>query len=121
MIEETIVALLADLAPVYPAYLPERADRPAIVYRRISTIRSLDHDGPVDIVEARFQITAHTTTHPDALDLIREIRNRIHGRRGPFTTDGILLVSVDNELDLGWTPDADGWEITLDAIVRYKE
>ena len=121
MIEEAFVTLLADLAPVYPAYLPERADRPAIVYRRISTNRNLDHDGPVDLVAARFQFSAHAQTHPEALALARSIRERIHGRRGGVTIDGIVLVSVENELDLGFTPDAEGWEYTLDAIIRYKE
>jgi hypothetical protein len=121
MIEESLVTLLADLAAVYPAYLPERADRPAIVYRRISTNRDLNHDGPTGLVEARFQIAAHAEKHPEALDLARSIRARIHGRRGGVTTDGIVLVSVENELDLGWTPDAEGWEYTLDAIVKYKE
>jgi hypothetical protein len=121
MIEEAIVALLADLAPVYPAYLPERVDRPAIVYRRISTNRVLNHDGPVDLIEARIQITAHADTHPEALALARSIRSRIHGRTGGVGTDGIAIIAVDNELDLGWTPDAEGWEITLDAMVKAKE
>jgi len=121
MIEESFVTLLADLAPVYPAYLPERVDRPAIVYRRVSTDRALDHDGPREIVEARFQFAAHATTHPEALALARSIRERIHGREGGVTTDGILLVSVENEFDLGYTPDAEGWEFTLDALVKYKE
>jgi hypothetical protein len=121
MIEENFVTLLADLADIYPAYLPERADRPAIVYRRISTTRNLNHDGPDGLVEARFQFAAHAATHPEALDLARAIRARIHGRRGGITTEGIALIAVDNELDLGFTPDAEGWEYTLDAIVRYKE
>ena len=121
MIEESFVSLLADLAPIFPAYLPERAGRPAIVYRRISTIRNLTHDGPDGLVEARFQFTAHADTHPAALDLARSIRSRIHGRTGPIAADDIALVIVENELDLGYTPDAEGWEITLDAIVRYKE
>ena len=121
MIEESFVILLADLAPVYPAYLPERADRPAIVYRRISTNRELTHDGPNGLAEARFQLSAHAGTHPEALDLARAIRDRIHGRRGGVTTDGIILVAVENELDLGFEPDAEGWEYTLDAIVHYKE
>lgn len=121
MLEEAIVATLADLAPVYPAYLPERVDRPAIVYRRISSIRSLNHDGPIDIVEARIQITAHTDTHPDALVLARTIRKRLHGKSGGMAGADILLLEVDNEIDLGWTPDAEGWEITLDVLAKYKE
>lgn len=121
MIEEAFVTLLADLADVYPAYLPELASRPAIVYRRISTNATLDHDGPVDIVESRFQFTAHAETHPEALDLARQVRARIHGREGGVTMDGILLVRVDNEIDLGYDPDSEGWEFTLDALVKYKE
>ena len=121
MIEEEFVTLLADLAPIYPAYLPERAARPAIVYRRISTTSDLNHDGPIDLIEARFQFSAHAETHPAALDLARSIRSRIHGRRGGVTSGGIVLVKVENELDLGFTPDAEGWEYTLDALVKYKE
>lgn len=121
MIEEEFVTLLSDLASVYPAYLPERAGRPAIVYRRISTNSSLHHDGPVDIVEARFQFSAHAETHPEALALARRIRSVLHGRNGGVTTGGILLVRIDNEIDLGWDIDAESWEFTLDAFVHYKE
>ncbi len=117
MIEESFVTLLADLAPVYPAYLPQRADRPAIVYRRISANRILDHDGPTGDVAARFQFSAHAQTHPEALALHRATVARLNGYQG-----GVFdLVTIENELTLGFTPDADGWEFTLDALVKYKE
>lgn len=121
MVEEAFVALLADLAAVYPAYLPERADRPAIVYRRVSTNRLTNHDGPTGDVEARFQFAAHAQTHPEALTLARLIVGRLNGRLGSVGADGIELINLENEFDLGFTPDAEGWEYTLDAIVKYKE
>jgi hypothetical protein len=121
MIEEAIVELLADLAAVYPAYLPERTPRPAIVYRRISTTSVLTHDGPSDLLEARFQISAHAETHPEALTIARTIRARLNGTSPSTVLATVDLVTIENELDLGFTPDALGWEITLDAIFRYKE
>ena len=117
MIEEAFVTLLADLAPVYPAYLPERADRPAIVYRRVSTNRTTDHAGPTGDVEARFQLASHAETHPETLALHRAIIARVNGYQG----GAFELVTIENELDLGFTPDAEGWEHTLDTIVKYKE
>ena len=124
MIEQAVVAALADLADVYPAYLPERAGRPAITYRRISTVRNSNHDGPGGLATARVQITAHTDTHPEALTLADTIRARLHGHTGPLAptaTDSTRFVTVDNELDLGYDDDSEGWNITLDAIIRFKE
>lgn len=121
MVEEAFVTLLADLAAVYPVYLPERADRPAIVYRRVSTNRLRDHDGPTGDVEARFQFAAHADTHPGALTLARAVIARLNGRDGNISINPIELVNIENELDLGYTPDAEGWEFTLDALVKYKE
>lgn len=117
MVEESIVTLLADLADVYPAYLPQEADRPAIVYRRISTNRKVDHDGPTGDVEARFQLASHAETHPATLVLHRAIVARMNGLNG----GAFELVTIENELDLGYTPDAVGWEFTLDALIKYKE
>ena len=124
MIEQAVVAALADLADVYPAYLPERAGRPAITYRRISTVRDSNHDGPSGLATARVQITAHTDTHPEALSLANTIRERFHGHRGPLApnaTDSTHFVTVDNEIDLGYDDDSEGWNITLDTLIRFKE
>lgn len=121
MIEEAFVAYLGDLAPIYPVYLPDRAGRPAIVYRRVSTTRDLTQSGRTGtMVRVRMQFSVHNDTHPEALALARTIIGRIDGH-GADIDPAIELVTVDNELDLGFTPDADGWEYTLDAIVVYKE
>ncbi len=122
MLEETLVAFLADLAPVYPTYLPERAAKPAITLKRISTVRVENQDGDSGLVTVRFQFTTHAATHPEALELHRLIARRFidhNGALGAF--DQTNNITVENELDLGFTPDAETWQYTLDAILTAKE
>ncbi len=122
MLEETLVAFLADLAPVYPTYLPERATKPALTLKRISTVRAESHDGDSGLVTVRFQLTTHTDTHPEALELGRLVSRRFLDQAGPLGAfDQTRNITVDNELDLGFTPDAETWNYTLDAILTAKE
>lgn len=122
MLEETLVAFLADLAPVYPTYLPERATKPAITLRRVSTVRQENHDGDSGLVTVRFQLMTHTATHPEALELGRLISRRLLNQNGPLGAfDQTNNVTVENELDLGFEAEAETWTYTLDAILNAKE
>lgn len=122
MLEETIVAFLADLAPVYPHYLPERATKPALTLRRISTTRTENHDGDSGLITVRMQLTTHTETHPEALELARLVSRRFIDANGPLGAfDQTNNVTVENELDLGHVPEAETWQYTLDIIVNAKE
>lgn len=122
MIEETLVAFLADLAPVYPGFLPERAGHPALTLRLISSTRIENHDGDSGLVTARYQVTGHASTHPEALALVRAVRGRFVAANGPLGSyDLTNNVTVENETDLGFTSDSESWNYSLDVIVNFKE
>ncbi|KPJ83963.1 MAG: hypothetical protein AMS19_02665 [Gemmatimonas sp. SG8_23] len=121
MIEQGIHDILADLADTYPVHLPEGFPRPCITYRRISSVRRMSHDGPVGLVSSRFQITIHASDHLEAVRLADRVRVRLDGRVDLPTAIKVSLVEIVNELDLGFSTEADSWQIATDAIVHHGE
>ena len=52
----------------------------------------------------------------------RSIRRRFLAANGPLGSfDLTQNVTVDNEVDLGYTPEAESWEYTLDVILNTRE
>lgn len=121
MIEQGIHDVLSDLADTYPVHLPEGFSRPCITYRRISSVRRMTHDGPVGLVSSRFQITTHAENHLEAVRLADRIRVRLDGRTDLQTVVQVALVEIVNELDLGFSTEAESWQIATDAIIHHGE
>lgn len=120
MIDVRLLEALTEIATTHPVNVPPKVGRPCFTYRRISAVRELDHSGPVGLVTARYQITAHAPQHSEAMEIADAARQLLDGATtglGPL----IRLVEIENEQDLGYQLEAESWQIALDAIVHYEE
>jgi hypothetical protein len=119
MIDTSLLNALSTIASTYPSHIPPQNPDECMTYRRISTTGQMLHDGPCGLLTARFQITVHSTIHSRALELAEEVRTLLDGS---FTgIDQLIdLVEIDNVYDLGFQPDAERWQIAVDAIVHYR-
>lgn len=121
MIETGLHAKLATLATTYPSFLPQERSLPALVYSRVSTVRTQTHDGPTGLVDARIQITVHTSTYSAALTLARQVAAALNGYSGLLGTVAVGNVEIVNEVDLGYRLETTSHQIAVDAIVHYQE
>lgn len=123
MIDEGLVALLDPVATVYPTYLPEGYERPAITYRLVTELRHYNHGGASGLVESRYQLTVHHDTHQAASDLSKDLRQRLSGYKGPMGGGGAraALITIENVFDLGYNAEAEAWQVATDVMVFYLE
>lgn len=121
MIEQGIHDVLSDIADVFPVNMPEGYARPCLTYRRISSVRRMSHDGPVGLVSSRYQITTHADDYLEAVRLADRVRVRLDGRTDLPTVVYVSLIEIVNELDLGFSTEAESWQIATDAIIHHGE
>lgn len=119
MIDTSLLHALTAIASTYPSHIPPENPDECMTYRRISTTGQMLHDGPSGLLQARFQITVHSAIHSRALELAEAVRALLDGS---FTgiNPQIDLVEIDNVYDLGFQPDAERWQIAIDAVVHYR-
>ena len=88
---------------VYPAYLPESANLPAVVYQRISGPRVQNMDGS-GTAHPRIQITSWGATYKKAKELSAAVRVALDGFKGTIASnsDSLVIQSclLQNELDM---------------------
>ena len=133
-IESGLVAhLLADSAvaaiigeKVHPGVIPQGGTPPAIVYTRVSSIRTLDMDGPGTLVEVRLRIDCWHTSYAGVKSLADAVRSALNGVgiTSPRTlgAEPVQLVYLDNDGD---QPSFDGDQrdhrVSQDWIVIHLE
>lgn len=133
MIEEAIYKLLSEDEDIddivdgriFDTHLEQNPVFPAISFTRISTPRQLSHSGPVQSVEARFQIDCWAHTPPEARALADAVRALLHGYRGTVdlpgpTTQLIEMAKVDNQVQFS-DPGEREFRQTQDVLVRFRE
>lgn len=123
MILDTVLpAFLSDIAPTFPDHLPAGLglDR-VVVYRQVSNVDTMTHDGPAGLARVRYQFTAHGNTHAEALELADGLAARFRYHRGAIGAAAVDLGRVENLYDLGYSETADAWQYALDVIFTVKE
>jgi len=81
---------------VYPNIVPQNKAMPAITYQQISGLRNYTMDGPVGLVEARFQINCWSTTYVQSRVLARLVRKALDN----YSTTPIEITYLENEGDM---------------------
>ena len=120
MIETGLSSLLGSLADVYPDHRPQETSLPCIVYRRVSTTSDHTHDGPSNLKAVMMQFTAITSTHAAALTLAESIGSLLEVYSGVVGTSSVSFVQITNIVDLGHVPEADSWQVAVDAIFNEE-
>lgn len=113
----SIAALVGDR--VYPRRLPQTADFPVIVYRRISTAGDLAHTGPSGILTPRIQLDVWAED-PDTADAVAEVlRRELDGYRGQMGDVPVGMVRIVNDVDDD-QPNTGLFRRVLDAEIQHE-
>jgi len=96
---------------------------PYLVLSKISSPRTMTHDGPDGLTDARFQITAFASLPMVAKQLIVAVQSALHGYQGTMGGDGGVYVfscAYDDETDLD--PGEKGlFGVASDYIISVRE
>jgi len=121
--DATVEALVG--TAIYPGFVPQHASMPAIVYQRISAVRTLTFGGPLGYVDARYQVTAWDDSFGDCLTLADAIRLRLDGYRGTVGSIVIHGLSLENQSDVAEEPAESQqrlrWGCRMDFMLTYAE
>lgn len=84
---------------IYPNERPQNDSSPSITYRRISSDRSLNLGGADDMLPARIQFDAWSSTYKSVDDIIRALVNDLNGFYGTIGSTVVRGAKAVNEVD----------------------
>ena len=130
MIEEALLNILKNDAAisaiasdrVYPVYVPQGEREPCVTFSLVGGDEGYSCDGPIGLVDARFQISCFAATHAVAADLGRAVKKKMNGYCD--STEGIQCCRASEPVDVPYFGDAE--EQTrfgkfVEVIISYNE
>lgn len=121
MIETGLDDLLGGFATVYPINRPLKGDLPCIVWKRISTVGSQNHDGPTGLASLRFQFTIHADSEFAALAVAKQVAKLLDGYKAPIADTNVGNTQIANQVDLGFFESTKSHQVAVDAIFHTEE
>lgn len=109
-----VVALLAQR--IYQNRAPEQTEKPYAVFDRISTVRSLTHNGTSDLHTVRMQIDVYGTGADQARAAADAVTDALHPQKWVDGDTTVQLCVLDND-QTSYFPDAQLHRVALDFIV----
>ena len=85
---------------VYPGIVPPGADMPAVTYSQISGDREHVGDGPVGLVDSKFQFNCWAKNYGESRTLADAVRQALDGFTGVQNTVLIQTVMLELEVDI---------------------
>lgn len=134
-IEEAIYFILTNNADIYgtvggriyPLYMPDSVELPAITYQRISTVRELTHDQEAGgLASAIFQFTVWDSDYATIREISEMIRNCLNGYKGTVTIDSgdsdidIQASLINGEVD-NYDPEVNLYWTSIDYLIKSEE
>jgi hypothetical protein len=119
MLEELLTTKLKTVTPqAFPLKAPEKVTGAHLIYQRTGTARETHLDGPGGIAVVNFRVDCYQTSYSKTNALADALRASCDGWR----EGDVLYCSVDNDIDFGAEPDADGYyRRSLELRVTYRE
>ena len=114
-------------ARVYPITFPQTATRPLVIYQRTSNVPQYSHDGPANVTESRFQISAFSKTYDQAHQVAAEIRGAFADWEAEqANVSGIVIGAafLENEIDLFNPQDVEfqsDYHVLCDYVFQHEE
>ena len=134
-IEEAIYFILANDSElddavggrIYPLYMPDIVEMPAITYQRISTVRELTHDQEAGgLASAIFQFTVWDDDYATIRGISEIIRSCLNGHKGTITIDSgdsgidIQASLINGEVD-NYDPEVNLYWTSIDYLIKSEE
>ncbi|MBE3101476.1 MAG: DUF3168 domain-containing protein [Firmicutes bacterium] len=85
---------------IYPGYIPQGTNLPAVTYNQIAGIRSYTHSGPAGLVDGHWQITVWAESYAVMDALTGHIRDAFNGYFGVVNDRHISIIFIENETDV---------------------
>ena len=110
---------------LFPLYLPQGERRATIVYQQVGGSDGVTTDGPLGLVDARFQFTCWSSTHAGCVALANELLNILKGYSGIVENITIQKTQVVGRGDIPALSDQ-AEELTrygkyIDVVISYNE
>lgn len=114
-----LVAVVA--SRIYPQWLDQETDYPALSFFRVDTPRLVALDGPVKLATPRFQFDIFTLKYADLAAGAKALRDSLDGFSG--TADGFLIsyAKLTDERDEPFEPETKTYRRILDFEIWHYE
>lgn len=124
-IETSIAAFLATNVTlagghIHALRLPQDPTFPALVYQRISTVRTYSHQGDSNLPECRFQITCWGSTYASVRQLVAQLNSVLGGFSGTMGDVYIGHALLAGDLDIHEVPTM-LFQAPIDFMIAFKE
>lgn len=109
---------------IYPLRALQTAQRPLVIYQRISATREHSHDGPSGLARPRFQFRCVANSFSQARGLADAVRGALDGYQGTVGGVRIDAIVFQNELDTddaAMDEDATTASVLMDFYVWHGE
>jgi hypothetical protein len=114
---------------IYPHLAPQAAERPFVIYSRVSSRHERNLRFEAGMVGIHFQVSAFADTYDGVLALREALRRALDGYRGPVVVNGDMIwfhhIFIDSESDAFVEPlsasDAGIFSGTIDLNVMCAE
>lgn len=95
--DEALLTLVGDR--FYPVPLPQRVELPAVRVRRITTTPdAMAHDGPLGVLDVRFELAAYAASRIEAREVAAALRSALGGWSD--LTQGVHICRVVRDQDV---------------------
>lgn len=120
MTGKAIYGLLSSLASgkVYPGIAPEETQPNFIVFRKVSTVPTDDHDGQPNDVE-RWQIDIVSKTYAGMITLADSVKSALNNQTGTLSGVNVVSLRFADEQDF-WDGNPDFFRRSQDYLIMVK-
>lgn len=95
---------------IYPNFIPQDADLPALIYQQISGYRHHTNAGALGLAVPRVQINCWAVTYAAADDLADKVRIKLDGYSGTVSSTKVFSILLSDEVDA---------PVITGAVTRY--
>ena len=99
---------------------PQEVAKPYIVVSKIDAPGRHTQDGPLDVIDARFQISIFATTYTEAHEIAAAVKAVLDGYQGSMSDVYVFSCLYDDEQDL-YEEQMKLFYVPQDYIVSYRE
>ena len=113
--DTTLAALIG--TRIYPITLPQEPTLPALTFRRVSSVRKVDHGGKVGYTLARYQFDCYGATYLQASEVYR----RLDGALLILSSVNPRYAAFPETAQDDHNPELDQWTIQADYMIECEE
>lgn len=112
-----LAALISDR--IYPTFLPQGCQLPAVTYQVISSVPEYSHDGE-GLIETRIQVSCWANTAITSWRIAKQVKSILSAYTGVAAGEDIGSTFLANRTDL-FESDTNTFQVAMDFLITHKE